>query len=128
MLANTHCAVDIKASVRNLHKDKTILCKSEWSGLISVLSSPSHASATIHHSERVSSLLYTMENSDITKDTINLKILEEEIPVIFNLIRSLGYYPKEILTPLLDEMSRVATIAFTMGMFRHQQLRLRRTQ
>ena len=110
------CAVDIiKASVTNHHKDKTILCKSEWSGLISVLSSPSPACATIHPSERVSSLLSAMENLDITKDTISLKILQEEIPVIFNLIRSLGYYPKEILAPLFNEMSRVATIAFTMG-------------
>jgi hypothetical protein len=55
-----------------------------------------------------------MENSDITKDTTNLKVLQEEIPVIFNLIRSLGYYPKEILAPLLNELSRVAFTAFSL--------------
>ena len=109
------CAIAIiKASATSHHKDKTILWKSEWSALISVLSSPSPACATIHPSERVSSLLSAMENSDITKDTTSLKILQEEIPVIFNLIRSLGYYPKEILTPLLNEFSRVAFTAFTL--------------
>lgn len=109
------CAIAIiKASTTNHHKDKTILCKSEWSALISVMSSPSPACATIHPSERVSSLLTVMENSDITKDTTSLKVLQEEIPVIFNLIRSLGYYPKEILAPLLSELSRVAFAAFSL--------------
>ena len=109
------CAVAIiKASATNQHKDKTILCKSEWSALISVLSSPSPACAMIHPSERVSSLIAVMLNSDITKDTTTLKVLQEEIPVIFNLIRLLGYYPKEILAPLLNELSRVAFIVFTM--------------
>ena len=109
------CAIAIiKASAINHHKDETILCKSEWSALISVVSSPSPACATIHPSERVSSLLSTMENSDITKDTTSLKVLQEEIPVIFNLIRSLGYYPKEILAPLLNELSRVAFTAFSL--------------
>ena len=109
------CAIAIiKASTTNHREDKTILCKSEWSALISVMSSPSPACATIHPSERVSSLLTVMENSDITKDTTNLKVLQEEIPVIFNLIRSLRYYPKEILAPLLSELSRVAFAAFSL--------------
>ena len=109
------CAIAlIKTSATNHHRDKTILCKSEWSELISVVSSPSPACATIHPSERVSSLLSAMENSDITRDTTSLKVLQEEIPVIFNLIRSLGYYPKEILAPLLKELSRVAFGTFSL--------------
>ena len=109
------CAVAIiKASATNHHKDNTILCKSEWSELISVVSSPSPACATIHPSKRVSSLLSAMENSDITTDATSLKVLQEEIPVIFNLIRSLGYYPKEILVPLLKELSRVAFTTFPL--------------
>lgn len=55
-----------------------------------------------------------MSSSDITKDAVNLKELQEEIPAVFDLVRSLGYYPKEI-TPLLNEMSRVAFATFSLG-------------
>ena len=83
-------------------------CKPEWSAFLFTLSSLSPVCAMIHPSERVSSLILVMLTSDITQDVVNLKVLQEEIPVIFDLVRSLGYYPKEILAPLLNELSRVA--------------------
>lgn len=115
---NLPCAVALVKASTSQSQDETkphFLCKSEWSAFLSTLSSPSPVCAMIHPSERMSSLISVMLNSDITKDAVNLKVLQEEIPVIFSLIRSLGYYPKEILAPLLSELSRVAFGTFSKG-------------
>ena len=115
---NLPCAVALVKASTSQSQDETkphFLCKSEWSAFLSTLSSPSPVCAMIHPSERMSSLISVMLNSDITKDAVNLKVLQEEIPVIFSLICSLGYYPKEILAPLLGELSRVAFGTFSKG-------------
>lgn len=54
-----------------------------------------------------------MSESDITSDPINLKVLQEEIPVVFELIRALGYFSKEILCPVLNELLKVANASFS---------------
>ena len=116
LATNLPCAVPVIEASANQLKDETnsqFLCKSEWSAFVSTLSSPSPVCATIHPSERMSNLISVMSSSDITKDALHLKVLQEEIPVVFNLIRSLGYYPKEILAPLLNELSKIAFATFS---------------
>lgn len=112
------CTIPVVKESANPSQDETklqVLCKSEWSAFISAVCSPSPVCAMIHPSERVTSLISAMLTSDVTKDAANLKVLQEEIPVIFNLIRALGYYPKEILAPLLSELCRVAFVVFAVG-------------
>ena len=59
-------------------------CKPEWSAFLSTLSSPSPVCAMIHPSEQVSSLILVMLTSDITQDVVNVKVLQEEIPVVIS--------------------------------------------
>ena len=56
----------------------------------------------------MSSLISLMSSSDITTDPVNLKVLQEEIPVVFHLLQSLGYYPRDVLAPLLCALSKIA--------------------
>ena len=113
---NLPCVVPVVEASANQSQDETnaqFLCKPEWSTFISTLSSPSPVCALVHPSERVSSLISVMSSSDITKDLVHLKVLQEEIPVVFQLLRSLGYYPRDILAPLLSALSKIAFATFS---------------
>lgn len=88
-------------------------CPSEWAQFIKSLGSTSPTCALLHPSETVASLVHSMIEKDITKDASLMQTLQEEIPVIFQLIRSLGYYPLNILAPLIEELWKKSNAPFT---------------
>ena len=95
----------IKASAVHYDLIKDIhTCDRCWSELIRSISSTSAACGILHPSSRSSQLISSMLSKDITDDLGTMKILQEEIPIVFELIRSLGYYPKDILSPFLNEL------------------------
>ena len=53
-----------------------------------------------------------MQSEDITNDPDAMKCLQEEVPLLFGLIRSLGYYPKDVLSPFLNELLKKANSPF----------------
>lgn len=109
---NLPCAVAVVKASTSQSQDETkphFLCKSECSAFLSILSPPSPVCAMIHPSERMSSLISVMLNFDITKDAVNLKVLRKKSQLFsVSYVHFYGYYPKEILAPLLNELSRVA--------------------
>lgn len=52
------------------------------------------------------------DNVDITKDAEKMKLLQE-VPVLFELIRSLCYYPHSLLSPVLETMLEKSYAPFT---------------
>ena len=63
---------------------------------------------------RASTLISSMiKDADITKDVEKMKVLQQEIPVIFELVRSLCYYPHTLLSPLLQVLLDKSIAPFT---------------
>lgn len=89
-------------------------CPNEWASLMKSLASTSPVCALLHPSDSVAKLVSSMKEGDITKDAILMQKLQQEIPVIFGLIRSLAYYPQKILTPLLEELWIKANAPFNL--------------
>ncbi len=92
---------------------KDMLCKPspEWKKFLQSLSSSSPVSALLHSNKRVSELIGCLESTeDITVNPVAMQILQEEIPILFELIVALKYYPKRTITPLLVVMSEKSDI------------------
>ena len=53
-----------------------------------------------------------MQSKDISNGPDTMKCLQEEIPVLFELIQSLGYYPRDVLSPFLNELLNKAKSPF----------------
>ena len=88
-------------------------CDKCWSELICSISSASAAHGILHPSSRSSQLISIMQSKDISNDPENMKCLQEEVPVLFELIQSLGYYPKDVLSPFLNELLNKANNPFS---------------
>ena len=107
-----NCSIVIASAVHyDLIKD-IHTCDKRWSELIRSISSASAACGTLHPSSRSSQLISSMQSKDISNDPDTMKCLQEEIPVLFELIRSLGYYPKDVLSPFLNELLNRANSPF----------------
>jgi hypothetical protein len=78
------------------------------------LASTSPVCALLHPSDSVAKLVSSMKEKDITKDAILMQELQQEIPIIFALIRSVAYYPQKLLIPLLEEMWTKAKAPFNV--------------
>lgn len=65
-------------------------------------------------SDSVAKLVSSMKEKDITRDVIPMQKLQEEIPIVFALIRSVAYYPQKIFIPLLEEMWTKAKVPFSL--------------
>ena len=76
------------------------------------LASTSPVCALLHPSDSDASLVCSMREKDITKDAVLMQRLQQEIPIIFGLVRSLAYYPLKILSPLLKELWTKANAPF----------------
>ena len=91
---------------------KVYRCPTEWAQLIKSLASTSPVCSLLHPSESVDSLVHSMMEKDVTTDAVLMHKLQEEVPVIFQLIRSLGYYPKDVLVPLVENLWKKANSPF----------------
>lgn len=108
----SYCSI-VKASAVHYNLIKDIhTCDRCWSELIHSISSASAACGILHPSSRSSQLISTMQSKDISNDPDAMKCLQEEVPLLFELIRSLGYYPKDVLYPFLNELLNKANSPF----------------
>ena len=117
-LLNTH-APAVSTVVRSatispdsISKSDLYKCVSTWSEFLRSLASTSPVCGLIHPSQSTYTLMKSLMEDDVTRDALMMKTLQEEIPVLFNLIRALGYYPQTLLKPLLQEMMEKAKAPF----------------
>ena len=113
----------VKTAIVN-HKTSCFCCKHEWKELLRSMSTGSPICASIHPSDRSAQLITKMiqEDEDITKDATIMKDLQEEIPVLFELIRSLHTYPRKLLSPLLQSLLDKSLAPFTTQPYPYTKL------
>lgn len=95
-------------------KSNMYRCSKDWASLMKSLASTSPVCALLHPSDSVAKLVSSMKEKDITKDAILMQELQQEMPIIFALIRSVAYYPQKLLIPLLEEMWTKAKAPFNL--------------
>lgn len=88
------------------------ICKEEWCHLLHSLSAATPACGLLHPSEKSVKLISDMCRLDITKDPLSMKCLQEEMPVLFNTLRSIKSYPSKLLNPILQCLLNKANAPF----------------
>lgn len=90
----------------------TVVCAKEWCKLMHALSATSPACGLLHPSETTSNLVKEMITGDITTKPHLMKCLQEQLPVMFELLRTLHGYPHEMMKPIIEEMLLRASAPF----------------
>ena len=94
------------------HTGDKYICMQEWCALLHSLAAMTPACGLLHLSERTAKLIADMCQGDITKDVSAMKILQEEMPVLFETIRALNSYPSKMLNPILQLLLARANAPF----------------
>lgn len=94
------------------HTGDKYTCMQEWCALLHSLAAMTAACGLLHPSERSTKLIADMCQGDITKNVSAMKILQEEIPVLFETIRALNSYPSTMLNPILQLLIDKANAPF----------------
>jgi hypothetical protein len=89
-----------------------VACAEGWRKLIHALSATSPACGFLHPSETTSKLVKEMFAGDITTNPHLMKCLQEELPVVFELARTLHGYPHELMKPIMEELVMKASAPF----------------
>lgn len=53
-----------------------------------------------------------MQHTSITSDAASLRLLQQEVPVLFTLLESLPHYPRELLKTVLNRLVAMALAPF----------------
>ena len=93
----------------------TLMPPKLWCGLVTALATPSPVCALVHPSERLFSLLERMKSEDITVDPEAMQTLQQEMPVLFELLRLLKYVPTKVLSPLIAALIEKSAAPFSSG-------------
>lgn len=93
--------------------DPTITPPKLWSGLVAALATPSPVCALLHPSDRSYHLLERMKSEDITSDPAAMQALQEEVPVLFELLRLLKYVPTKVLSPIIAALIQKSSNPFS---------------
>ena len=90
-------------------------CPQYWVLFLQSLASTSPVCAFVHTSNEVNLLLKKMqaEEYDITRFPESMKLLQQYVPVLFNLIKNLSAYPHTLLSPILHTLLEKAEAPFT---------------
>lgn len=90
-------------------------CPQHWVLFLQSLASTSPVCAFVHTSNEVNLLLKKMqaEDYDITRSPESMKLLQQYVPVLFNLIKNLSAYPHTLLSPILHTLLEKAEAPFT---------------
>ena len=90
----------------------TVVCPCEWSKFIRALASSSPVCALVHPNERVFDLLKKLITEDITSDPTSMLLLQQEVPVLFDLLSNCSHLPKKTMTPLIHAIVDRASAPF----------------
>lgn len=95
--------------------DCVVTCPQEWSKLIIALACPSPVCALVHPSDRVFNLLKKIiSDDDFTKYPASMEALQEEIPVLFDVLKVVKHLPRKNLTPLIHAIIKKADAPFVV--------------
>ena len=78
-----------------------VQCPRAWSNLITALASQSPVCALIHPSDRIFDILKKITDDDFTSNPLNMEILQEEFPVLFEVLRDVTHIPKQAINILI---------------------------
>lgn len=92
--------------------DSVVQCPREWSKFIAALSSTSPVCGLLHPSDRLFNILNTITDDDFTANPSNLEILQEEVPVLFELLRDVSHLPKKAMKSLINALIDKANAPF----------------
>ena len=91
---------------------KIFKCDTEWQKFLLSISAVSSVCGLSHPSDRSMKLIKDMCSTDITKNPKSMECLQEEIPVLFELIRTTSSHWPTILQPVLEELLKKAMAPF----------------
>lgn len=93
----------------------TVKCPSEWAHFLSSLASPSPVCGLVHPSEELFSILQRIQHEDITRDLSCMRVLQREIPVLFDLLGSVAHFPMESLSQVFERLIEKSKAPFGAG-------------
>lgn len=76
------------------------------------LAASSPACGLLHPSETTLDLVKKMALGDITTQPQVMKCLQEQLPVVFELVRSIHGYPHKLMGPIAEELIQKASAPF----------------
>ncbi|SMN12461.1 hypothetical protein SPBRAN_1116 [uncultured Candidatus Thioglobus sp.] len=91
-----------------------VSCPTEWAPLLSSLASPSAVCGMVHPSDEVFDLIKSLALADITVDVRSMELLQREVPVLFDLVKTVKYMPRESLVPLMDRIVELVLTPFSL--------------
>lgn len=91
----------------------TILCPQKWSKFIGALSCSSAVCALVHPSAKLFALLEKIATEDVTMNPTDMQLLQQEIPVLFEVLSSTAHLPRKALVPLCNSIIEKAKAPFT---------------
>ena len=90
----------------------TYKCPVQWSTFFSSLASTSPVCGLLHPSQRAINLLRKMKTACITHSPTDMECLQQECPVLFELVRSQEIFPQRLLCPIIDNIIEKSTAPF----------------
>lgn len=99
--------------LEHMKPDHFLLCDPQWCAFVKALACPSPVCALIHPSDELFTLLHRLQTEDITRDSQAMERLQNEVPVLFDLLQSLNYHPARILSPVIDVLISKAMAPFS---------------
>ena len=117
-LANEHAPSIVKLlfqlrASKHLENGK-MKCPPEWSEFIRCLCSTSPVCAMIHPSEKLLNFLRKEITEKILQSPSAMQFLQEEFPVLFNLLKKIKYVPESLLSPVICALLDKALAPFTV--------------
>ena len=86
----------------------------EWSEFIRCLCSTSPVCAMIHPSKKLIDFLRKEITEKILQSPSAMQFLQEEFPVLFNLLKKIKYVPESLLSPVICALLEKALAPFTI--------------
>lgn len=85
-----------------------VSCPKIWSKFIGALACPSPVCALVHPRDEVFTVLRKIVSEDVS-----MKLLQEEIPVMFDLLKNCGHLPRKCLASIIEVMISKASAPFS---------------
>ena len=83
-----------------------------WKKLLVALASTSPVCALIHPTQGLFTLLRRIACEDIRKCTMAMQRLQQEVPVLFDLISSISSLPSSLLSPVIETLIKISKAPF----------------
>lgn len=92
----------------------TLCCPSEWSKFIGALASSSAVCALVHPRDEVFTLLMKIATDpSLTANPTSMQMLQEEVPILFELLSNVSNFPRKCLIPLIEMLIEKASAPFS---------------